>query len=145
MEDQKSKQTVFVDSDAFVALLKEDDTNHEHALGILNELLERYDTTFVTSNYVFSEVVTVVSQKVGHSEAVAFIDTITSPEYYIEMKRVSPEVERQAIEVFKGQTSKNVSFVDCTNMALMSAFQIQDIFSFDGGYKTNGYTIREMM
>ncbi len=118
MEDQKSNhahQQVFVDSDAFVALIKEDDDNHEKAKGILKALLEDYDTTFITSNYVFSEVATVVSQKVGHREALEFIDTITSPEYYIEMKRVSQELERQAIEIFRRQTSKNVSFVDCTN------------------------------
>jgi len=134
---------VFVDSDAFVALIKEDDDNHEKAKGILKALLEDYDTTFITSNYVFSEVATVVSQKVGHREALEFIDTITSPEYYIEMKRVSQELERQAIEIFRRQTSKNVSFVDCTNMAVMTASRIKDIFSFDSRYKTNRFNMLE--
>jgi predicted nucleic acid-binding protein len=90
---------------------------------------------------VFSEVATVVSQRVGHREAIDFIDTITSPEYYIDMKRVSQELEREAIEIFKRQTSKNVSFVDCTNMAVMTALKMRDVFSFDGGYTSNGFNL----
>jgi predicted nucleic acid-binding protein len=61
------------------------------------------------------------------------------------MKRVSQGLEQEAIEVFKSQTSKNVSFVDCTNMAVMNAFNIKDIFSFDGSYKTNGFNLVEMV
>lgn len=135
----KNKIRIFVDSDAFVALIKEDDSNHTKAQNILNGILQTHDAIFITSNYVFSEVVTVISQRIGHEEAVHFIETITTPDYYIEMKRISKELEQMAIDFFKKQTSKNVSFVDCTNMAVMTSYQIDDVFSFDSVYKTNGF------
>ncbi len=51
---------VFVDSDAFIALAKEDDSNHKKAKQIF-EHLQKKSVTFITSNYVFSEVITVLS------------------------------------------------------------------------------------
>ncbi len=141
MGQTKSKQIVFVDSDAFIALIKEDDTNHKKAKEVLQRVTGAHEVTFITCNYVFSEVVTVISQRVGHKEAIAFIDAITAPDYYIEVKRVTEEEEKHAIDFFKRQSSKNVSFVDCTNMALMMEHQISDIFSFDGVYKTNGFVL----
>jgi predicted nucleic acid-binding protein len=42
--------------------------------------------------------------------------------------------------------SKNVSFVDCTNIALMREAQAQYIFSFDGIYKQYGcLTVEDLL
>ena len=47
-------QTLFVDSDGFVALSKEDDTLHTKAVKLLQKAIGA-DISFVTSNYVFSD------------------------------------------------------------------------------------------
>lgn len=73
MEPEKIKK-IFVDSDAFVALAKADDTNHLKAQEILNQ-------------------------------------------------------------------PKNVSFVDCANIALIKHDRLDAIFSFDRIYKKNGLTM----
>ncbi len=55
MEDQSSKPTkpytVLVDADAFVAFVKEDDTNHEQAKRIF-AALEAKPIVFFTSKYL---------------------------------------------------------------------------------------------
>ncbi|MCA9407303.1 MAG: hypothetical protein KC733_01330, partial [Candidatus Omnitrophica bacterium] len=76
---------------------------------------------------------------IGHSVALQFIDNIRSPESSILTKWITPEMEELAISIFAAQKSKNVSFTDCTNMALMSFFKVDAIFSFDYVYKTNGF------
>ncbi len=108
----KSKQNnsiVLIDADAFIALVKEDDTNHARAVELL-ERLEPLPITFVTTNYVFSEAVTVI----------------------------------RALHLFRKQSSKNTSFVDCSNMALLEYYDAQYIFSFDAVYKSNGYLTADM-
>ncbi len=131
--------SVLVDSDAFVALAVSHDSSHRKAFRILSDLLQK-STTFITSNYVFSETVTVISQKAGHDEALSFIKKIQSGDSYT-IKWIDQVIELLAIEIFSKQTSKNVSFVDCTNMALVKHDNIDAIFSFDEIYRKNGFKL----
>lgn len=128
--------SIFVDSDAFVALAISYDSNHKKALKTLSNLLQK-SSIFITSNYVFSETITVISQKAGHDEAISFIKKIKAGGEYT-IKWIDQVIESLAIEIFTKQSSKNVSFVDCTNMALIKHDNLDAIFSFDEIYKKNG-------
>ena len=136
--------TIFVDADAFVALTKEDDSNHERSRQTFGRLADS-PVTFITSNYVFSEVITVLSQRVNHQAAVAFIQNMKSADNIFLIERINNEVEDKALEIFIEQTSKNVSFVDCTNIALIQEKQLDGIFSFDEDYKKNGIQLVESL
>jgi predicted nucleic acid-binding protein len=124
MEDQRkpNNYSVLIDADAFVAFVKKDDTNHERAKALF-QALERMSVEFYTSGYVFAEAVTVISQRIDHETAVQFIDTVQSPESTIQKLKDTTEMETTAIMFFKEQTSKNISFVDCTNMAYLTTVQ----------------------
>lgn len=137
----KSK-TILVDSDIFVAINKSDDFNHKKAEKLLESLLTQ-QVCFITTNYIFSETITVLSQKVGQTAAVKFISDIKTPQSDFEVYWITPEVEEEAIEIFRKQTSKNTSFVDCTNMAALELNKWDFIFSFDSIYKKNGFKIAE--
>lgn len=134
--------TVFVDSDAFVAFVKKDDSNHKKAKQIF-EKLQDAPITYVTSDYVFAEVVTVLSQKVNHEAAVAFIKNTKSEDSIFLIERINEKLEDEAIQIFISQTSKNVSFIDCVNKAIIREKQMDGIFSFDDDYKKNGIKLIE--
>lgn len=129
---------IFVDSDIFISILKKNDSNHQKAKNLYLRL-EKLNVSFATSNYVFSEVITVISQKVSHKVSMEFIKEMRSSESLYNIIRVTAEIEEMAIEIFKDQTSKNVSFVDCTNMALIRHDHLDAIFSFDEIYRKNGF------
>ena len=131
---------LFVDSDAFIALARVDDSSHDKALKIL-DMLKQDQYTFITSNYVFSEVVTVLSLRLGRETAVTFIEHMKSTTSGYSMQWINEQIEQKAIEIFIKQASKNVSFVDCTNMAIMKMNDITTIFSFDTVYHRNGFTL----
>jgi len=133
-----SPSTIFVDSDIFVAMIKKTDANHQKARLLYNKL-EKLNVSFATSNYVFAESITVISRLINHNTAIEFINNMRSADCIYSISQVTPEIEEMAIEIFKKQTSKNVSFVDCTNMALMKHCHFDFIFSFDEIYKKNGY------
>lgn len=138
----RKQKTIVVDSDAFVALAKEDDTNHKKAQQFLTKLSHK-PVLYTTSNYVFSETVTVISQRVGRNQALSFIRELKSPLSLFSIQWIDEELESIAIQLFKNQTSKDVSFVDCTNMALMKHYHLDAIFSFDSIYKRNGFLLVE--
>lgn len=133
---------LFVDSDAFIALAKHDDANHEKAERVL-AVLEKRDVVFASSNYVFSEVVTVLSQRVNKEAALSFIRAMKSPTSHLFLYWADQNVQEHAIRVFEKQTSKNVSFVDCVNMALLTMHGIAEIFSFDQVYHKNGFRLSD--
>ncbi|MCJ7739847.1 PIN domain-containing protein [Candidatus Microgenomates bacterium] len=130
--------SALVDSDAFVALSKNDDSNSAKAQQILS-ILKLQKTKLYTSNYVFSESITVISKKVSHSGAISFIEVMKSPLNPFSFIWLDETIENMALKIFKQQTSKNVSFVDCTNMAVMEHYHLDTIFSFDEIYRKNGF------
>lgn len=127
---------IFVDTDIFVALAKIDDTNHIRAQKMLEELLQT-SVNFVTSNYVFTECVTIISQRVNHAAAFKFITAFKDKSLNTRNIWVNQTIETAAIEIFKKQTSKNTSLVDCTNMAIVKLHNLDAIFSFDEVYEKN--------
>ena len=133
---------VFIDADAFVALAREDDANHKRAVSSLQHLIKQ-SVMFITSNYVFAESVTVISMRLGLAAAVRFIDAMRSDESDYLLQRATDTIDETAVQIFKAQTSKNTSFVDCTNMAFLRQFAMDAIFSFDGVYKKNGFVLVE--
>ena len=133
---------IFVDADAFVALARKDDANHERAVSSLRRLIKQ-PIVFITSNYVFAESVTVISMHIGHAAAVRFIEAMQSDESIYLLQRTTDAIDEAAIQIFKEQTSKNTSFVDCTNIAFLKQFHMDAIFSFDGIYKKNGFVLVE--
>jgi predicted nucleic acid-binding protein len=133
---------IFVDTDAFVALAREDDANHERAIACLQRTVQ-HPVIFFTSNYVFSESITVISMLNSHEAAVRFIETMQSPESKYLLTRADEALEEKALQIFKEQTSKNTSFVDCTNMAFMKQLGLTAIFSFDRVYRKKGFMLLE--
>lgn len=136
----KDAVKIFVDSDAFVALTVNTDAHHEKAISILNNLRINH-VLFLTSNYVFSESITVISMRSGHKTAVKYIEEMQSLESPFQIKRVGEAIEEKAVQIFKAQTSKNTSFVDCVNMALVKELGLDAIFSFDQAYRKNKLTL----
>ena len=133
---------IFVDADALVALTVETDTNHEKARSLLSRLIVN-PVLFLTSNYVFSESITIISQRASHQTAITFIAKMQSMGSPFQITRADENIEEEAIGVFKAQTSKNTSYVDCTNMVFMKRLDLDAIFSFDEVYRKNGLTLVE--
>lgn len=131
---------VFIDADAFIALIRPNDTNKDKAEKIAKKLAsENY--FFATSNYVFSEVVTVLSIRESREVSLKFIQQVKDKPGLYDFYWIDSLIEEKAIEIYKKQTSKNVSFTDCTNMALLEIHHISLIFSFDQIYRKNGFKI----
>lgn len=123
---------VFVDASAYLAVLNKKDSNYKKALKISQELFEG-GGEFVTSNIVIYEVYTVLSLRIDKKLAGEFKETLErSPILIIYLNK---ELDVNAWEIFQRQTSKNVSFFDCTSFAVMEELGIGSVFSFDRDFK----------
>ena len=126
---------VFVDSNVFIGVLNTHDALHEKALNLW-ETLKKEQCGLVVSNGIISEVITVLSQRVGKQKALDFAYSIYfDDKHEIEIVRLDETIELKALEHIEVISSKNVSFIDATNIAIMELYGIKKLASFDKEFR----------
>ena len=129
--------TIFADASGLISLFSEKDSNHKKALKIAEET---ESGIFLISNYIFAEIVTMLSKKEGRKKSIKIGEYIKAHYQWINL---DIETENLAWEIFKKQKSKNVSFIDCTCFALYKKGNYDKAFSFDQDFKTNKIPVLE--
>ena len=124
------ENSIFIDSNVFIAELNENDTLHSRAKSLL-ERIESQNLSSITSNFVISEAITVLSQRVGKNVAVSFADFIYNKDASIDIIAIDREIELEGLAYLKRLKSKNVSFCDCATMAILKIYNIKNIATFD--------------
>lgn len=94
----------------------------------------------VTTNHVRGETWTTLRRKLWHGRAVEFLDGIGGPGQWIEVARISTELETEALNWLRQRDEREYSFVDATSFAYMRARGIQEALAFDGDFAAVGFT-----
>ena len=130
---------VLIDSDALFALYFIDDTNHLKAKKILEAFSKEKDELFV-ANLVLQESATVISRKIGQKQALDFLKKFekTNTREILVDRKLTAKIWR----IFKKQTKKGTSFIDCANWVIAQELKIDKIFSFDKFYQQLGSKTR---
>jgi predicted nucleic acid-binding protein len=84
----------------------------------------------VISSYIFLEVVTVLSQRMGKEIAILAGKRLLDEENFLFVQG-NQQIEKASWEIFKTVINKNMSFVDCTILALMNREKIPYLLTFD--------------
>ena len=130
MSRPSSKYQILADSDAFVGWLYEKDAHHERSVKIFSEIMQKRQS-LVTTNYVVSETATVLSHRQGQALARKFLGVASKfPVIHLDEK-----LHQTTLDLFREQSERGTSVVDCSNVAAMKQFQIPMIFSFDQVYQ----------
>ena len=127
---------IFVDSSFWIAAKMRADSLHEEALS-LRELIA--GERLVTSNHVLGETWTFLRRKDGHKSAVEFLDMLESSPR-VDVVRVEPELEAEALRWLRRHDEREYSFVDATSFALMRSLRVKRAFAFDGDFAAAGFT-----
>lgn len=127
------------DSDFFIALYSEHDTNHARSLNALEYISRFKEAVLSLSLFVYGETATVLAQRVSKKTASHFMDDLEEGRAIV-ITDIGAAF-REAQEIFRKQKSKNVSFVDATNIALMRSGQFNGLLSFDSDYIKNGISL----
>lgn len=122
-------ERLFVDSNYFIAYFSISDAQHNRAL-TTGKKIQTDRIRFVISNYIFLEVVTVLSLRAGRETArFAGNHLIASPS--VEMLHIDPRLHNESWRLFQKVESKNISFVDCSTAVLMEYENIHTLLTFD--------------
>lgn len=127
-----------VDSDVFVALFILKDA-HTITVNQLLTTIEQSQQKLCTTNWVIAETATVLSAKDSYKTAINFLTMIE--EGNIPILPITPDIEQETHHIFRDQTTKRISMVDCSNVAIAKHYDIPSILSFDKFYTRFGYTL----
>lgn len=122
---------LLADSDFLFGLFVPDDFHYKRARQIWIGLVRKDSEVFVL-NLTIQETATVLSHKRGQFAAVSFINKL--PELKLKLIEVDMDMEKDGWKIFKTQTKKGTSFVDCINIAVMHKYKFDGILSFDEFY-----------
>jgi hypothetical protein len=120
---------IFADSNYFIALYNPGDSLHREAIRVTNSL-KKENQKLVISNFVFLELVTVLSQRVGRVGAI-YAGVEISGNSSIEFIHVDEMLQNVSWQIFQDVKEKSVSFVDCSIIAVMRAEGIHRLLTFD--------------
>jgi predicted nucleic acid-binding protein len=133
---------VFVDTWAWYALADKADADHELAQLTNDELLDA-GHTFVTTNFVFDETLTLIRYNLHHAAAVKFRRTLDRliAARLVQYVRVGEDHEIAAWQIFEQYADQEFSYTDCTSFAVMRALKLTHVFTGDGHFATLGFVV----
>lgn len=125
---------LLADSDFLFGLFVDVDAHHANCVSFLKKIIKNKDQ-IVILNLVIHETATVISNKRSQSEAILFLNKMSKMP--IEIINIGEDDETSGWEIFKRQTKKGTSFVDCANLAVVEKYKLSGILSFDKFYPKN--------
>jgi predicted nucleic acid-binding protein len=127
----------FLDSAFLIALEVSDDQYHidakKHWAGLPGAAI-----VFVTTSYVFDEVVTTFNSRNQHSKAVSVgTDLLNAPR--IQLIHVDENLFSDGWEYFKQHQDKKFSLTDCISFVVMNRLGITEVLTFDKHFVQAGF------
>ena len=118
---------LLIDSDFLFGLFVQTDPHYSES----KRLGAKFGPTsnLFVSNLVIYETATVISYKDNHKSSLIFLDKL--PSLNLQTIVLDSALEEMSWKIFKTQTKKGTSFVDCTNLAILEKYKLDGILSFD--------------
>lgn len=97
--------------------------------------------TFVTTNYVLYETLTLVRYKMSHALTMKLWDSIQALEKtsLLTIIRINEKQEQTAQNIFRHYNDQKFSMVDCTSFAVMQDLKLQTVFTGDKHFSIMGF------
>ena len=132
-----SRDRVFVDTGAWLALALNDDVHHAEAEIALKDLLSS-GARLVTTNHVIGETYTFLSRAKGTRIAAAFADKIRAS-IALDCVFVPEETEARAFAWLERYEDQKLSYTDAVSFAAMEDLGLRKAFSFDRHFEAAGF------
>lgn len=127
---------IFMDSSGFIALYRLDDDFHHRAINALQNLK---DYSFLTTNFILDETYTFLRKFLGKEKALNFSYFLKSNANSMKIKRITLMDEKKAFALFEKYNFPDLSFTDCTSLAVMESLKLKEVFTFDRHFTQAGF------
>ncbi|MBI5563657.1 MAG: PIN domain-containing protein [Chloroflexi bacterium] len=130
---------LYGDSAGWLAVYDERDKYHAVASRAFQILLDQ-PVSFVVTDYVIAETLTLMLGRLGHRKAVAFGEWLVNSSQ-VRQIHVDMDLWDEAWRLFKKYDDKEFSFVDCASFVVMRREHLVDAFTFDRHFEQMGFRL----
>lgn len=131
------KKTIFVDTGAFYARYVKRDEYHSQALSLW-KLVQEKRYSCLTSNFVLSELITLLGYRFGNAKALQAAREIYTS-HVIQIIPITLDLELAGLEWMENFLDQKFSMTDATSFALMKEQRLEISFTFDSHFEVAGF------
>jgi predicted nucleic acid-binding protein len=124
----------FVDTSFWVAFRFQRDDHHADAMALWADRRQ----PLLTTNLVAGETWTFLRRRVGHAEAVGFLDALQAS-VRVSVVSVDAAAEEAAWQWLRRHDERDYSYVDATSFETMRRSRITEALAFDGDFAAAGF------
>lgn len=128
---------IYVDTSAFYALLDRSDRYHKKASAIWPALLDD-NITLITSNYVVTETVGLVQNRIGFKAVKLWYRDILG---ILDIWWIDADAHDRAYDLWLNLGLKGVTLIDCISFVTMHHHQIEKAFCFKPRFEEHGFEL----
>ena len=125
---------VFIDTGLFLALYDAEDTYHKRSQELFKNALAGKLGRLYTSDYIIDEAITIVLVRTKQHNMAVELGKYLMESPRITRLTVDNDAFTDAWTKFQNLKDKNLSFTDCTTLALTDKYHIKQLMSYDHGF-----------
>jgi len=131
---------VFMDSSALKAHYDFKDDNHAAARQLMQRIAARETqiTSFVTTDYVLDEAITLTRFAHSHAKAAELAEA-TMASRFVRLVYSDAGLFSEGLDLFRAHADKKWSFTDCISFAAMRRYDVRAAFTFDAHFRQMGF------
>jgi predicted nucleic acid-binding protein len=130
---------VFVDADAWIAVINQRDEYHAEAAAFYERLL-REKRPLVTTNLVIAEAYAMIRRYTGSQPAIGFLDSIRQSSRLTKVYS-DAALEAEAEKTLRRYADQDFSLTDAVSFVVMQQRGITEAFAFDDHFATAGFVV----
>ncbi len=136
---QRTHRTIFVNTSGWLALYNPNDSNHEAAAGLWEDLSSQ-SVRFVTTDYVLDQVYTAL-KIFGSLDTAQALHTVLDRTNLLRLFLVDSVIFDRAWKVFAEDEHPQFTFTDCINYSVIEYLGVTEVFTFDHNFTAPGLII----
>lgn len=126
---------ILLDTGILAAYICKQDENHERAVKLLEEILNKKYGTPIITDYILDEVVTLLYIRTKRKELAIEVGTKIVEEKIGKYFKIPAEVIEKTWLTYKILVEKGLSFTDCSIIEFGKFVNCETVATFDGGFK----------
>jgi uncharacterized protein len=135
-----TSRTIYVDSGAFIALLRRKDRDHSRVAAHL-VALRRAGDRLVTSDAVVSETATRLRYDVGLDGALAFRRLLDTAGSGLAVRDTDARVRSAAFDLMAKYADLRLSYADCVGAVVARSARASAVFGLDEDFRVLGFEL----
>lgn len=133
------KNTIFVDTVAWLALVNKSEDLHDAARTVRDRLVQK-KAKLITTDFVVVEIANSLARLPLRGVARKLIDFIRTSAT-VELVTITPELSEKAYQLYCSRDDKEWGLTDCTSFVVMENMKINQAFTADRHFEQAGFSI----